>query len=68
MWNGDRLVVIENVPARICVGCQEQYYDADIGEEILRLSGEGFPQAKVVREISVPVFHLPPRTIDPSQD
>lgn len=68
MWNGDRLVVIENVPARICEGCQEQYYDADIGEEILRLAGEGFPQAKVVREISVPVFQLPPRAANPPQE
>lgn len=68
MWNGNRLVVIEDVPARICEGCQEQYYDADVGEEILRLSGEGFPKEKMVREITVPVFQLPPRAAGPSQE
>jgi YgiT-type zinc finger domain-containing protein len=68
MWSGDRLVVIEDVPARICLGCQEQYYDADTGEEILRLSGEGFPREKMVREVTVPVFRLPPRAAIPPQE
>jgi YgiT-type zinc finger domain-containing protein len=58
MWRDDRLVVVEDVPARICEACQEQYYDEETSGGILRLVNAGFPQHEAVREITVPVFSL----------
>jgi hypothetical protein len=58
MWRDDRLVVVEDVPARICEACQEQYYDEETSAGILRLVNAGFPQHEAVREITVPVFSL----------
>jgi YgiT-type zinc finger domain-containing protein len=58
IWKGDRLVVVERVPARVCQTCQEQYYEEDISAKILRLAHAGFPNESIVREITVPVFAL----------
>jgi len=58
LWSGDRLIVVENVTARICDDCQEQYYDDDTSEKILQLASTSFPPDKVVREITASVFSL----------
>jgi len=58
MWSGIGLVVIENIPARICDYCEEQFYDEKTQARILELSGNGFPDRQKVREITVPVYSL----------
>ncbi len=58
MWTDKGLVVIEDVPARVCEHCEEQYYDEATGTKILALSSGGFAKSRVVREITVPVFSL----------
>jgi YgiT-type zinc finger domain-containing protein len=58
MWTDKGLVVIENVPARVCDPCQEQYYDEDTSARILGLASSGFPRSRMIREITVPVFSL----------
>ena len=58
MWTDKGLVVIEDVPARVCDYCEEQYYDEATGTKILALSSGGFAKSRVVREITVPVFSL----------
>lgn len=60
LWSGDQLVLVENVPVHVCDTCQEQYYDEETGESILGLASAGFPQEHKVRDITVPVFKLPP--------
>ena len=60
LWSGDQLVLVENVPVQVCDSCQEQFYDEDVGEKILNLASAGFPKEYRVREITVPVFALPP--------
>jgi len=57
-WEGDRLVVIEDIPAIVCADCQEQHYDDTTVVYIDRLRGDGFPPDKARREIVVPVFSL----------
>lgn len=52
------LVLIENVPARVCSHCQEQYYDEATAQKITKLASNGFPKRHAVREITVPVFSL----------
>ena len=58
MWTDKGLVVIENVPARVCDHCQEQFYDEMTGSQIVQLASSGFSRSRMVREITVPVFSL----------
>lgn len=58
LWADRGLIVIENVPARVCENCQEQFYDEAVSSKILQLSSSGFPQSRMVREITVPVYSL----------
>lgn len=55
-WHGDRLVVVEDLPALSCGACHEQFYD-DATVTILDLMrGQGFPAEKARRTVSAPVF------------
>jgi YgiT-type zinc finger domain-containing protein len=58
MWSGNRLVLIENVPTRVCDHCQEQLYDELTSSRIMQLAASGFPSSRALREITVPVFSL----------
>ena len=55
-WHLDRLVVIEDIPALVCNGCHEQFYDDSTVTILDLIRGEGFPAEKARREITVPVF------------
>jgi len=57
-WEGEKLVVVEDIPALVCEGCMEQYYDDETVFKIDMLRGNGFPSEKARREIRVPVFSL----------
>lgn len=61
MWFDDRLYVIEDVPARICDSCIEQFYDEEVTDVIRRLTEDGFPSAEVTAELNVPVISLKAR-------
>ncbi len=58
IWQGDRLSVVEDVPAQICDNCMEQFYDDMTTEAVRRLSEQGFPPGSATREILVSVFSL----------
>jgi YgiT-type zinc finger domain-containing protein len=58
IWQGDRLFVVEDVPAQVCSTCIEQYYDEQVTDTLRRMTEEGFPALKAKREILVPVFSL----------
>ncbi len=59
LWEGERLVVVEGVPARVCDKCLEQFYDELTMFKIDRLRGSGFPAAEAGRTLAVPVFAFP---------
>jgi YgiT-type zinc finger domain-containing protein len=56
LWQNERLVVIEDVPALVCNTCGEQFYDNAAVLLIDRLRATGFPLEDAVRELRVPVF------------
>ena len=56
LWQNERLVVIEDIPALVCNTCGEQFYDDGTMLLIDRLRATGFPPEDAVRELSVPVF------------
>lgn len=51
---GDRLIVVENVPARVCDSCGEQYFSAEVSRRLDHLLAQGKPE----RTIEVPVCRL----------
>jgi YgiT-type zinc finger domain-containing protein len=57
-WQGDRPVIVEGIPAHVCRGCVEQYYDEAVSDALRRLAEDGFPAGKGVREERVTVFNL----------
>ena len=63
IWRDDRLYVVEDIPAHVCGGCMEQFYDESTTEALRRLTEDGFTSAEPTREIVVPIFSLEGRII-----
>lgn len=55
-WWGEKLTLIENVPAWVCDTCGEQYFEPKVCEELDRLQ-DTKPVAK--KTIKVPVYNFP---------
>lgn len=52
---GDKLTIIENVPAKVCNECGERYYAATVVRQMEQLSKEGRKE----KELQVPVVAWP---------
>ncbi|MDN5345365.1 MAG: hypothetical protein PWQ18_1479 [Clostridia bacterium] len=52
-WWGDKLTLVENVPAWVCEECGEQYYDAETTLQLEEIRKE---HMKPKRIIEVPVY------------
>jgi YgiT-type zinc finger domain-containing protein len=55
-WGHEGLVAIEDIPARVCEGCGEQFYDDPIAQRIEEIIAASTAPPK--RQIVVPVFSL----------
>ncbi len=55
-WEGERLIVVEDIPALVCTTCGEQYVDDEAALQLDLMKGGGFPKGKAVREMTVRVF------------
>jgi YgiT-type zinc finger domain-containing protein len=62
-FHGDRLVVIEDIPALVCASCNEQFYDDRTVVVLDLLRGDGFPEEDAREEILVPVFSFRDRLV-----
>jgi YgiT-type zinc finger domain-containing protein len=58
LWEDRGVFIIEDIPARVCEKCFEQFYDEGTVIQIERLRRDGFPLRKARRVIEVPVFSL----------
>jgi YgiT-type zinc finger domain-containing protein len=58
IWQGDRMAVVEDIPALVCGTCGEQFYDEDVSDALRQLNEDGFPLKEASRTIEVPVFTL----------
>lgn len=58
IWQGDRVAIVEDIPAHVCADCGEQYYDSPVSDALRRLAEEGFPSRLAKATITVPVFSL----------
>ena len=61
IWQGERVAIVEDIPAHVCSTCVEQFYDEDVSDALRQLTEEGFPASQADREVSVPVFSLKTR-------
>ena len=55
-WHQDRLVVVEDIPALVCVNCHEQFFGDDVATALDLMRGGGFPASEANQELRVPVF------------
>ena len=59
IWRSDdSLAIVEDIPARVCNLCMEQYYDEDVSDALRLLMESGFPPSEAKKIITVPVFSL----------
>lgn len=56
IWHGDKLVVVEDVPAFVCNNCGEQYYEDETAMVLDMMRGDGFDPEQAARSMNVPVF------------
>lgn len=56
IWQGERLVVVEGIPALLCEACGERFYDDGTVTQLDLLQGEGFPDDAAGRFLTVPVI------------
>lgn len=61
-WIGDKLVVIENVPAGVCPQCGGKVVTAEVGEHIAELLKDN-KQIKKAPTISVPFIQYEEATL-----
>lgn len=61
IWQRERLALVEDIPALVCTGCSEQFYDDDASEALRRLNEEGFPEHQADRFDRIAVFSLASR-------
>lgn len=58
-WSGDRMVLVENVPALVCTTCGEQYTEDRTAMQLDRMRAADFRHATQTGERAVPVFAFP---------
>lgn len=61
IWRGERVYVVEDIPAQVCDSCFEQFYDEETTDLLRRLTEGGFASVRPRREIKVPVYSLEDR-------
>ena len=67
IWQGDRVAIVEDIPALVCGQCSEQFYDDPVSDALRRLAEDGFPAHAATSELVVPVFSLKGRIQKPKQ-
>ena len=56
LWTNSGLIVIEDIPARLCEGCGEQFFKEEVTQKIQQVTT--YPIVKAKRQIRVPVYSL----------
>ncbi|MBM3942164.1 MAG: type II toxin-antitoxin system MqsA family antitoxin [SAR202 cluster bacterium] len=58
-WWGEKLILVENVPAWVCQDCGEQYFDAGVCQQLDQLR-QSPPATR--RTVRVPVYSFPAKS------
>ena len=57
-WVDGGLLAVENIPARVCQQCRQQFYDNETAEKITILGKGRFVPGTTMQDMSVPVYSL----------
>jgi len=63
-WEGERLVVVDGIPALVCQTCGERYYEDETAMKLDLMRGAGFPSDRAAQSMTVPVFNFDAATGD----
>ncbi|CAK9065815.1 Pyruvate dehydrogenase E1 component subunit beta, partial [Durusdinium trenchii] len=66
LWDGDRLVVVEDIPALLCSACGEQFFEDRTALALDLMRGGGFPPGEAERQMTVEVFRY--RSSEPDRE
>ena len=55
-WEGERLVIVDGIPALVCQSCGERYYEDETAMKLDFMRGTGFPEDRAAQTMTVPVF------------
>ena len=58
IWHDDRLIVIEDIPALVCSGCGERFFDDSTTVTLDLMQAEGFPADHARAHVHVPIFRF----------
>jgi len=67
-WVDGGLVVVENIPARVCQQCRQQFYDHETAEKITTLEKGKLLPGTARRDVWVPVFSLSDIEVSPGKN
>lgn len=67
-WHEGRLVVVENIPAIVCDGCGERFFEDWTATTLDLMRGEGFLAEHATGHVQVPVFSFAERVPPELQD
>jgi YgiT-type zinc finger domain-containing protein len=56
-WIKDKLILVEDIPAGVCVQCGEKVVNADVGQRITALMGDT-KRLQEARTMSIPVIRF----------
>lgn len=56
LWEDGQPVIIEDIPARVCNNCYEQYYDEITQFKVQQLRMGGLSKSDADKVIEVPIF------------
>lgn len=56
LWSGERLIVVEDIPALVCPHCGERFYEDETAMRLDMMRGGGFAPDRAARQMTVPVF------------
>ena len=65
IWLGERLVVVEDIPAQLCEQCGEQYYDEMTSEALRALVLDDLDSVEPKRVMEVNVYSMEGRIPEP---
>jgi YgiT-type zinc finger domain-containing protein len=56
IWHGERLVLVDDIPAVVCGACGERFFDDATATVLDLMQGEGFPAERAKGHLHVPIF------------
>lgn len=60
-WHGERLVLVDGIPALVCSSCGERFYDDATVTMLDVMRGDGFPADQAKAHLHVPIFFFAQR-------